>query len=41
MIYWVAVTSGKRLGGGIGRNEEGAAKEWKGGKKVDAAEKGK
>ena len=34
MIYWDAVKSGKRLDGGIGRNEEGLEKEWNGGKKV-------
>ena len=33
-VYWVAVTSGKRLGGGIEGNKEDAAKEWNGGKKL-------
>ena len=31
-VYWVAVTSGKRLGVGIEGNEEGVVKEWKNGK---------
>ena len=31
-VYWVAVKSGNRLGGGIEGIEEDAVKEWKGGK---------
>ena len=29
-VYWVAVKSSKRLGGGIECNEEAAVKEWEG-----------
>ena len=31
-VYWVALKSGKRLGGGIEGDEEGAVKKRKGGK---------